>query len=194
MITGSSSPYEIVKSEGVCPATGVSLSPGDRIVAALVETPDDQPLHRVDYSVGAWDGGARPQAPLKLFGFWRTVVPEPGAKKKQPLIGDGDLMDLFEQLGEQAESADARRLAFRYLLALILIRKRQLSYEGGKPADLKHGTTGVMHVRPKRTPMPPEGPPLIDVIDPGLDDETVAAATEELGQIMDLEALGGTGA
>lgn len=194
MITGSSSPYEIVKSEGICPATGASLSPGDRIMATLVETPDEQPLHRVDYSLSAWDEGARPQPPLKLFGFWRTVVPEPGAKKVQPLIGDADLVDLFEQLGDEAESADARRLAFRYLLALILIRKRQLYYEGGTPADLKNSKPGVMRVRPKGTPMPPEGPPLIDVVDPGLDDETVAAATEELGQIMDLEALGGVGA
>jgi len=194
MITGSSSPYEIVKSEGVCPATGATLSPGDRVVVALVETPDDQALHRVDYSEAAWDEGARPKIPLRLFGFWRTVVPEPGAKKVQPLIGDADLLDLFDQLGEEAESADARRLAFRYLLALILIRKRQLTYEGGTPADLKHGKQGVMRIRPKGTPMPPEGPPLIEVIDPGLDDETVAAATEELGQIMDLEALGGTGA
>ncbi|MFG0306335.1 MAG: hypothetical protein ACF8Q5_08995 [Phycisphaerales bacterium JB040] len=187
MITGS--PYEILKSEPVCHATGVTLSPGDRIVAALVETPDDEPLQRIEFRAGAWDEGARPQPPLRLFGFWRTVVPEPGAKKQaQPLIAGDDLMDLFEQLGEDPESADARRLAFRYLLALILIRKRLLSYEGGTPAGKKTGTPGVMRVRPRGTPMPPEGPALIEVIDPGLDDETIGAVTEQLGQIMDLDS------
>jgi len=186
MITGS--PYEIVKSEPVCHATGDTLSPGDRIVAALVETPEDEPLQRIEYKAEAWESGARPQPPLRLFGFWRTVVPEPGAKKQgQPLIAGDDLMDLFEQLGEDPESADARRLAFRYLLALILIRKRLLSYEGGTPASVKNGTSGVMRVRPKGTPMPPEGPELIEVVDPGLDDETIGAATEQLGQIMDLD-------
>ena len=32
---------------------------------------------------------------------------------------------------------------------------------------------------------------LFDVIDPGLDNETIAQATEELGQVMNLDADGG---
>ena len=36
--------------------------------------------------------------------------------------------------------------------------------------------------------LPPErggdGPPFLEVADPGLDDETIAAATEQLGQVL----------
>ncbi len=176
---------DVARPVGRCAATGRELSQGEPYVAALVEEPGEEQLARLDFSADAWEGGARPEAPAALFAHWRSVVPEPG-RPQRPLIGEGEVMDLFEQL----EGADEpQRQAFRYVLALLLIRKRRLVYEGGRPADTKRGVEGVMYARPwtrkDQTPAP-----VTEVIDPGLDEETIAAVTEQIGRVMNLEAEG----
>jgi len=187
---GSSSPYDIARPVRECASTGEPIAVGDPFVAVLVDLPGVETLTRQDFSLEAWEGGARPESPGSVFAFWRTVAPELNEQRK-PLIGDDELMDLFEQLGEGASDD---RLAFRYLLTLVLVRKRRLTYEGGTPADRKTGRAGLMYVRPKGVALPPDrggdGPPLIEVIDPGLEDETIASVSEQLGQIMNLDEDG----
>ena len=133
----------------------------------------------------AWEAGARPAAPARVFGFWRAVVAAPGAKKKQ-LVDDASLLDLFEQL---AGATEGRKVAFRYLLALVLVRKRLLVIEGAKG--------GTMLVRHKGAALPPErggvGPPLLEVIDPGLDPQALEEGTEELAAILLSDAAPGAG-
>ena len=184
------SSYDIARPLRQCASTGAPIEPGETYIAVLVDTPGDDALTRQDFSLAAWEGGARPAAPGMVFAFWRAVASEPTEQKK-PLIEDEELLDLFEQLGE-AEAED--KLAFRYLLALVLVRKRLLIYEGGAPADRAKGRAGLMYVRPKGVASPPErggdGPPLIEVVDPGLDDDTIASVTELLGQIMNLDEEG----
>ncbi len=180
MTRTSSSPYEIGRTDGACSHTGEPLVPGDPFVAVVVET-EDGTLARADYSVAAWDGGARPQAPV--FAAWRSVVPDPTARPK-PLIDDGELMDLFER---DVPDDDEERLAFRYLLGLVLIRKRKLVYEGGVPADAKHDKRGVMHVRVPGKTASGEKHPIIEVIDPGLSDERAAELAEQLDAIMNAD-------
>jgi hypothetical protein len=93
------------------------------------------------------------------------------------LIDDAELVDLFEQLG--AASAQ-RQLAFRYILALILIRKRLLRHVG-----TRKGSGGeVMLVQLARAAGGGPDDPAVEVIDPGLDEQTIAEATEQLGEIM----------
>ena len=58
--------------------------------------------------------------------IWHTCVPKKEEKKKL-LIDDNMLIAFFEQLEDQE---DLRRLDFRYVLTLILMRKKILSYEG----------------------------------------------------------------
>jgi len=168
--------FELAKPTGACAATGDEIAVGDRFIATLVERPGEDKLERLDFSIGAWESGARPAPPLSLFGSWRTEMPEPGAQKQAFIDADG-MTDLFEQLGE---SDDPRRRAFRYLLTLIMARKRLLRIEG------QHD--GAMLVRLKGQALPPErggdGPPLIEVVNPGLDDQTVALATEQLGRVL----------
>jgi len=52
------------------------------------------------------------------------------------------------------------------------MRRRLLVLESNRP--------GVMLVRPRGVPRPPEGPPLIEVIDPGVDESTIISVIAEL--------------
>lgn len=170
-----SSSYPISRSTGRCAATGREFALGEAMVVALVEVEGREDLQRLDYSAAAWAEGARPgmgqAAGMTLFASWRGAY-QPGDTKKKLLLGDDELLDLFEQL---AASDQPRQRAFRYVLALLLVRRRILVYEGQQ--------AGVMRVREKR--LVAETPaPIVDVIDPGLDDETTAAVIEQLGEVI----------
>lgn len=165
----NSTAYQIGAGSGVCAATGRALIPGEPFVTALVEVEDSEQLARVEFCAEAWESGSRP---ARMFGFWRGVVAEPNAKPRL-LIDDDALLDMFEQL---AEAADPRRVAFRFVLALILIRKRVLVCEDARGR--------IMLVRARGTPRPPEGPPLVEVIDPGMQESEIEGVIEQLDAVM----------
>lgn len=163
--------YPISRSSGRCAATGKPFAAGDHLVAALIEAEGQEDLLRVDYSKEAWDSGARPMAPYHLFAAWKAAYQPPDAKRKL-LLGDEELLDLFEQL---AASDQPRQRAFRYVLALLLVRRKVLIYEGQ--------IDGVMKVRERRTAAEPPAS-VVEVIDPGLDDKTTAEVIEQLGEVI----------
>lgn len=174
------SSYEVGRASTACAATGEPLTPGMAIVAALVDVPGEDTLARVDTLATAWDAGSRPPG---LFGFWRTIVPPAGHKPKA-LIDDESLVDLFQGLEPEAGApADDRRLVFRYIMALLLIRRRRL-ITVPTPGAGAH-PDGILRVRARGAE---EGAPDIEVAIPSLDAEALAAATEQLQSII------GTGA
>lgn len=168
--------YEVGRAKGVCAATGKSIKVGDEFVAVLAEKGDE--FVRLDYSRSAWDKGVRPKPPHVLIGFWRATMPAPDDRKAR-LIDDEALLDLFEDLGE---AEDERRLAFRYVLALLLIRKKLLRYEGTH----RDGAAGSGRVVLVRRPTPAKAPPaeLVEVIDLNMNDQMVAEAVEQLGAVI----------
>lgn len=172
--------YSVARPTRRCAATGVEIGPGKSFVATLVEKPGEEDLVRLDFSTEAWAGGARPEPPAQMFGFWKASMGDGDANVRQ-LLDDEELLDLFEQL---AETTDEKRVAFRFVLALVLIRKRLLMYEGGTPADASAGKTGVLRVRRRRD----AAGELLEVVDPGMDDAAVEAATDQIGRIMNLDA------
>lgn len=178
------SSYSVSSPTRVCAATGRQLRTGDPFVSALCQDVQTEEFRRVDYSIDAWEGGARPGSPLELIGTWRGTVPDPNEKRKL-LLDEGSLLDLFEQTADAVAGATSetnrRREVFRFVLALILIRKRLLICE---KSTWSNGTASVMLVRPKGVPRPPEGPALIEVADPGMSDDDVAAVIEQLQSIL----------
>lgn len=168
----TSTGYEIARATGVCAATGRPIAVGDEFIATLVESAAEDRLERADYCVEAWRSGARP---ARLYGHWRATMESPDAKKR-PYIDDAALMDLFEQL---AEATEAGRVSFRYLLALMLVRKRLLKYEGTR----RDGARSVMLVRvATRADQTPAS--VVEVLDPGMNDAAIAEAIEQLTAVM----------
>ncbi len=177
----ASSNYEVGRLGQRCAATGAELRPGDVFVAALCESEDTHgvqqaagpALVRHDYTVAAWEAGPALPGNARLFAFWRGVVPEPN-QPSRPAIDAAALMDLFDQLGD---STDARRLALRHFLALILVRKRALVIVSQRE--------GVTMVRPRVMGEGEAG--LIEVVDPPLDGEALAQVTRELAAALGLD-------
>lgn len=184
MSTLIGSGYSIARSTGRCAATGRAIAVGEKCIAALVERADGQGMERLDYDLEAWASGARPQAPLRLVGSWRATVAAHDTKKNR-FLDDEELLDLFEQM---EESGDARRLAFRYVLALLLIRRRLLRHEGTRAGE--SGRPVLLVARRKGGV--PDGP-VREVIDPGMEGEAIAVAIEQLSEIMPPEVPAGPG-
>jgi len=166
--------YDLGRRHDACASTGEPLKAGDEFVAVLAEEPGTDDLFRLDFSAEAWERGDRPEPPKEVFAFWHAVVPEPGAKPGFT-IDASSLTALFEQLDE---SDDPRRLALRYVIALMLMRKKHLVFEG--QCEREDGTR-VMNLRQRGT-LPEHEP--VQVVDPMLDEPTLVAVTEQLGQII----------
>ena len=171
--------YDTGGPTGVCSATGRALAVGEAYIAALVEVPatdsSEPTLARMDFALEAWAAGARPAPPAALIGFWRSEVPERG-KPKSPLAEASEIGELFEHL---SEATDPRRLAFRYLLALILVRKRRLVVEGSR-----RDGEGRSYLLVRWRGAEHKDDPLMDVLDPALDETSVEAMAEELEAVM----------
>lgn len=189
--------YEIPRTSGVCASTGKQLQPGERYYAVLVDAPPPEAgespnalgLLRLDVSEEAWNNGYRPE---NLFSYWKSTVPEPNAKKKL-FVDDAVLMNLLRRL---ADTDQPQRLAFRYVLALILMRKKLLRYDGSsKRAAVVDGKEAIQtwwRLTPKVDvtkghfgKWDEENP--LDVLDPQLDETQIEQVTQQIGEILEAE-------
>ncbi len=167
--------FEVARPTGVCAATGQAIRPGDEYIAALVERAGEDGLARLDFSRRAWTEGARPGAGARVFGYWRARM-DAGETRARRFIDDDALVELFEQL---ADDPDPGQLAFRYLVALVLVRKRLLRYESSR----EDPTGRVMLVRWARPAGAADAAPL-EIPEPALDRERLAQALDRLGQVL----------
>lgn len=199
------SSYHVPRTTGVCHATGRELAPGEAVYAALVELSDeerdairaqrpDDPvlalgLRRVDVSAEAWERGQRPS---DVFSFWKTVVPEPNAKPKL-FVDDVSLVQLLASL-DDVETAP--RLAFRFVLALILLRKKLLRFDRSEKREATVDGETAPHDHWILTPkLDPAKGPLgkwdedhpIAVLNPELSDDDVTVVTEQLHEVLAAE-------
>ena len=165
--------YQVARASGVCSETGQPLTPGVACIATLCERPHDEGFDRKDFSIGAWEAGARPEG---LFSYWKTIVPPPDAKPRL-LVDDTVLMDHFERL---ASDERPQRIAFRFVLGLILMRKKLLKFigrdtQGSVERWILQGRGG-------------EGePPRFEVVDPHLADEDVRELMDQLSEVLQSE-------
>lgn len=116
--------YHLKPLGRTCATTGQPLSPGMICHSVLIER--NGRFERLDFSPGGWSG-----LPDGAIGQWHCVVPEAQDADRQRLDPDS-LMRLFEQLCEDASPAQAK---LRYVLALLLLRKRRVKLDGARKAD-----------------------------------------------------------
>lgn len=109
--------FEIQRSTRRCASTERALKPGEWCYSVLEVRGAD--IIRKDFAASAWIG-----PPADAFGWWKARVPEPHIKKIK-LAPNEVLLELFDQLAEQPQRED-----MRYVLALLLVRRRVLRLDG----------------------------------------------------------------
>lgn len=156
--------YEIQGPTRVCAATGRELKPGDPYYAVLVE--NGGKLVRTDYAADAWPG-----PPAGHLAYWAGRVP-PADKPRKPVVNDDLLLDCFDRL---KDSADPDGLNFRYVAALLLMRRKRFRFE-----DVFRDEAGrdVILLRDAR------GGAVHQVIDPRLTDDQIAAVQAEVFRVL----------
>ncbi len=166
----SSASYEIARASGRCAATGQPIEPGAPYMATLCERESEEGFDRLDFSLGAWERGDRP---ARLFSAWRATMPEPSRKTK-PLVDDEVLLNLFQRL---ADDEQPMRIAYRFVIALILLRKRLLKHDSTQRQGER--VVWLMRLRGDEPGTPP-----LEVIDPRLSTDQVREVSDQLGEIL----------
>ena len=159
--------YELGRPTGKCALTGVDIPIGEKFMAALRETPTG--FERLDISTTAWPDFDRKD----VVGFWQTTMPAHEQKKKL-FVNDEVLCELFERLKDTTEPA---KLNFRFVLGLILMRKKLLVYDNSRKENGQDIWTLHFKGREDR----------LDLIDPKLNEESMTEVSQQLGQILNEE-------
>jgi len=164
--------YQIGSSTGVCAATGRDLAEGEDYYAVLFE--DGDSFRRADYALDAWQG-----PPQGAYCHFRTRIPVRQEKKKRVFVDDDVLVGFFLRLADETEPA---RLQFRFVLALILMRKRILRYEATHRED--EAEYWEMRFAGRHGVSAGDARGLHRVLNPHLSDEQIAGVADQLGAIL----------
>src|SRR5436305_1831955 len=103
--------YDYVRCTRRCVITQRELKPGETFYSVLML--DGAKLVRHDYAAEAWTG-----APAGALGWWKSHLAEPSTQRVHWAPNDV-MLDLLDQL-----AADPARADMRYVLALLLVRRR----------------------------------------------------------------------
>jgi len=158
--------WEINKALGCCFGSGKKIEYGEEYFASLVETQEG--LQRRDFCVEYWE-----KEKPNVYCYWKTKLPHPD-QKKQVFVDDEMLMAFFERLAEETEQ---ERINFRFVLTLVLMRKRRLKYDSSKNEDGKE----VWRLRIVG------GKEIVEVVNPHLGEEQIEQLSSQIGQILQVE-------
>jgi hypothetical protein len=204
------SEWSIQRVAAECTVTRRAFNVGDAIWSALFEY--DTRMVRADISEAAWterlariEAGETPEAPkilitvegqeepqeIQLVGeplhFWRHVKPALQDKPKRRYVDDAVLLDFFRRL---EESTDEKKLAFRYMLGLHLIRRKKLVLSGVE----KDGADEFLVLterkakrRRKKSDEPDEPPASFRVLDPRLSEDEINELRGQMHTVLEME-------
>lgn len=163
--------WGVSKATGQDAETGRPLAEGEVYYAVLFETPDG--FERKDYSEASWTG-----PPEGAFCYWKSRVPIRETKTEPLVVDVALLMELFLRLEDETTEIKQQ---LRFVLALLLMRKKQLRFDGAVRED------GREYWRMLRVADKSEH----KVLNPRLDEPTVERLSHQLTAILsgDVEAI-----
>jgi hypothetical protein len=156
--------YQLQAPTRRCHVTGRELRPGEKYFSALLD--EAGRFVRRDFAPDAWVG-----PPENAIGHWAARVPKDGQAPKRPPIDDDLLAECFHRLDG---ATDPSRVQFRYVVALLLMRRKRFKFEdvtkdaAGETLLLRDTRTGDRHA----------------VADPGLTEEAMAAVQDEVFRVL----------
>ena len=155
--------YQIQPITRRCAVSGRELKPGERYFTALLE--NGTTLVRQDFSHEAWQG-----PPAGAFSFWTGRVP-PAQENAKPQFDDEMLEECFHRLEGQT---DPGRVNFRYVVALLLLRRKRLKFE----TSTVEGETETLTVKCVRTGQKSA------VVNPRLGEDEMRQVQDEVFQVL----------
>ena len=163
--------WKIAKCGATCCACKAALESGRPYFSVLVQNPEG--LARLDYCEGCFEA----RRPQEVYYFWKAANPvaaDDGARRRKIVVDVEYVLEFFKRLeGEQ----DSQRLGFRFILALMLARKKMLVFEEKK----KDAEGREMQIfREKR------GGLAHRVYEPVLTEAEIGVLSAELGQLLGL--------
>lgn len=159
--------YQIQANSRRCTVTGRELKPGETYYSVLID--EAGKFARRDYSDEAWTG-----PPEGTFSFWAGRVPASG-ENRRTRIDDDLLVDCFLRLEGQTEPS---RLNFRYVVALLLMRRKRFKFEEARMEDDRE----ILTLRCVRTKA------LYQVVNPHLTEEEMVVVQEEVFKVLGWES------
>lgn len=167
--TASAKPgqWVVPKPAGVCAVSGKVIAPAEKFMAGIRETPVG--IERIDVAMDHWEAADK----TDLLASWHTAMPRPEEKKKL-LVDDEVLCTLFERLADATEPA---KMNFRFVLGLILMRKRQVIYDQTRHEEGRD--IWVVRMKGRQD--------LLELIDPKLNAEQTMEVSQQMGQILNEE-------
>jgi hypothetical protein len=159
--------WQINRPLGQCHGTGQEIEPGQEYFGALVET--EAGLERQDFSTEYWE-----QTKPPVYCFWRSRLPA-ADEKKELFVSDEMLMAFF---GRLACETDPEKVSFRFVLALVLMRKRLLKYDSSR-TDEDGGEIWSLRVTGTKD--------VVDVTNPHLNEERIEQLSSQIGQILQMD-------
>jgi hypothetical protein len=155
--------FEVSRPVGRCFVSGREFAEGELFHSVLFETP--QGFERRDYAEECWPGPS--EGALCCF---QTRLPK-REEKRRTFVDDDALLTFFVRLADCPEEAKQR---FRFVLSLILLRKRLLKYE----RTIRNGEREFWEMRCVRDKSGHK------VFNPVLSDAEIQELTGELGAIL----------
>ena len=155
--------YQLQSGTRTCCVTGRILAPGEVCHSVLIQ--EGVQLVRRDYAHEAWQG-----PPEGAVGYWQSRIPVRDPSRR-PVIDDDVLMECFTRLDGQT---DARQIGFRYVVSLLLMRRKRLKFED---VDVKDGQE-VLKLRCGRTKT------VHEVVNPGLTGDEIQAVQDEVFKVL----------
>ena len=158
--------FEVQRCTRQCAATERQLQPGETFYSML--TVEGAEVVRQDFSVEAWEG-----PPEGTLGWWKSQMPEADARKINWAPNDV-MLHLLDEMEPQPEMAD-----MRYVLALLLVRRRVLRLE--ETEDDEYGQQWLVVYSHKK-----ETTTKIRVVTPTA--ERITAIQDELAKLLFADA------
>jgi hypothetical protein len=178
------SDWKITKAGETCCACQARFAPTQTYFSALFQNADG--FSRKDYCAGCFQD----RRPEGIFYFWKAALPDPDAapRARKPVVDVDYVIEFFRRLGDTAGQASSgtaaagsasadQRAAFRYILALMLARKKALVFQERRK---NAGGAEVQIFRERR------GGQTHEVVEPSLSPEEIASVSAELGRLLGL--------
>ena len=158
--------WEVQRPSAACTVCGKAFEAKERFYAALFDRGAE--FERRDFCRACWE-----KAPPAAFSFWLAKLAEPEQERKL-LVDDDVIVNFFQRLEGETEPM---KVNFRYIVALVLMRKRILKFESTeREGDAEFW---LLRMRRDRT--------VHRVANPRLKDDEIQRLSEEVGALLNVE-------